>query len=401
MSDQKKNNKSCHNKYDKDTCIKCNSGVDIICSNNDPCGAPLLDKLFNVVYLPIDKIKTIIKYVNASELPSVGVDSPALLLSLIGNGIVNFTPFFSLLGDSNFAGSSVPFYDFGNTSFFSKLDDKSCEKKVTVPYFDIIKRFSNKIKNDVAFATAMVSFTIFSRSTIIDSNTGLPVIATELVPKIILDNTGNITNIDQILLNADQLYFKCNNFITVPVSAQLFLFKTTTLPGFESGNFLIAIVITTDYNAISTQYMVIYDLRSNTILMQQGQSSFIVSFMQNSHKNCDKLWVMDYTPPLVGLNINSFENLFIPVATPPVITTAEVTGDGSVLSISGVFQGANENNVIILLTDDNSTNILLPTNVTQFNILSDIQTPIQIPEGTYTLQIQINALVSNSIQITI
>jgi len=185
----------------------------------------------------------------------------------------------------------------------------------------MVQNLSCSICGDIGFATALVTLTISTCDKIIDINTGKPIISLETAPKIVVDRFGTITDIEEIPLNLDQIDFKCQNYTNIPVTAQLFVFKVTTIPGIaDSGNFLVGIVIPTDFNDLSSIYIVIYDLNIQKIIFQAGQPSFTATFVPNFNK-CDRFWIMDYTPPIIQINLGFLETVLQRIATaPPVIT---------------------------------------------------------------------------------
>lgn len=290
--------------------IKYNKFSNFIIANTDICNAPILSNPFNTVYILVDGIiKPCTINESVGQLPepfNLNTTTIGSIITAFIYGTFNFKYLFSAIRDSRAAADTIPEYDFGTIPCYIKLTDKQSNKiRVIVPYFEIINNLA-PVVGKYGYATAFVKLNICSDYAVIDSNTGRPINITKTVPKLIVDRTGTILSVDEVPSS------NCDKYpINIPLSIQLFLFRTDNLPGiFPAGQYLVTIVIPTDYNEISTQYIVIYDINKRKIILQLGQPSFIADFIP-SITDGYKYWTMDYTPAFLGTNLQIFEDLVL------------------------------------------------------------------------------------------
>lgn len=289
-------------------------GAKFICASCDFCCAPTLARRDNIVYAPISKCgklptitsmpvfnlrQTLKQTFTMLNIPNT---SPQLIVdTLLSTVSTDPTNVLSVHFCQN-----VNHKHFDNAIQYVKINKQLTKKsKLTWPVLNMIQDL-NAFTSNAGIVTASTTLIILSPFLVIDAHTGKMVQVNDIFPEIQVNGTG-ILSINNITIG---LGTSCPG-TAIPVSIQVFLFRTNNISQAVFGDYTIGLALLTDFRGVTTFYAVIIDNTDGSILFELGQPSYQLSFL--TYCNClgDKGSIlMTYQLALFSINLNLAMDVF-------------------------------------------------------------------------------------------
>lgn len=307
-------------------CVNC---VIARCSR---CDAPVLSESINTIHTPLNRcpadagvcpsqcpVGPIVTNLSLDDIRTgfPPLTAPTPLTVIFGRVLQNPT-YILVVGVGSIAysalppGSVVPFADFGHRKYYVAVDHKPCGKiDVVWSVLELVQALGSTI-NGFGIATVVATLLTVPDRRIVDANTARVVQATDYVATIRLNALGQPVGLGTVLTTS--LEERCESGTdTLPFTVQIFAYKADNILGnFPGGKFLIAAALITDYNGLTTAYIVVIDLTTGRILVQAGYSAVNFSLTPQCAKDKCDYWVLTYVAPILSANLSAIEDVLFP-----------------------------------------------------------------------------------------